>query len=96
MTIQTRKAPKPPVDPADYTPSVQVRHVIAIIAETRFTSPGLSWSIDEGEQRQQTGYRHGQAVILRALVELETRITDSDTLDQLIGDMMEEATSWRG
>lgn len=98
MAIRTQTAPKPPVDPAKYRPSEQVRHVIAIIAETRFTSPGLSWSwsIDESKERFNTGLRHGQAIILRALVELETRITDSDTLDQLIGDMMEEATAWQG
>lgn len=95
MAIRTQAAPKPPVNPAEYRPSRQVRHVIGIIAETIRGDRSSPWT-PETEIRFNDGVRHGQAIMLRALVELETRITDSDTLDQLIGDMMEEATAWQG
>ena len=97
MATKTVAAPKPPVDPAKYHPSRQVRHVISVIADDQYARPTMSSDmISEREQGNRIGYRHGQAIILRELVRLETRIEDSDTLDQLIGDMIEEATSWQG
>lgn len=96
MPIRTQTAPKPPVDPAKYRPSKQVRHVIYMITELRHSRPGMSTMINESEERFNTGLQHGQAVILRALVELETRIEDSDILDQLIGDMIEDTYASMG
>lgn len=81
MAIRTQAAPKPPVDPAHYAPSTQVRHVMTMIVESRYQASNDDRSI---------GFRHALNSVFRQLVELETGITDPDDLDVLCGDLIED------
>jgi len=51
----------------------------------------ISIIIEANGQWMSKDARHGLAIALRALVELETGITDPDDLDGLCGDLLTEA-----
>lgn len=87
--IQVEDLVPVPVKPSDYCPSRQVGHIVEMINEM---GPGISSPWDsERDHGQRIGYRHGQAVILRALVELETGITDSDLIDEICADLINDS-----
>lgn len=89
MATYAQMVSKPPVNPAKYRPSEQVKLIITMIVESRPTETSSWYNADH--RRFNDGHRHGLNVVFRALVELETRITDSDDLDRLCGDMIEDA-----
>lgn len=90
MTTKTATAPKPPVDPGKYRPSDQVNHIIDMIVEGRRHTTLSTWDT-ERDTRFNDGARWQLNIVFRELVALETRIEDSDILDQLCGDLIEDA-----
>lgn len=81
------------IDASKYRPSKQVRTLVTMINEHRYNSDTLSE--DSGERRFHMGTRHGLNLAFRALVELETGITEPDDLDGLCDDLIEDAQANR-
>lgn len=79
------------IKPQDYRASKQVRLVVEMIQAQRVPHAGVG----ESERRFQDGTRHGLNITLRALVELETNITDPEDLDGLCADLIEDAMANR-
>jgi len=75
-----------PMNPADYVPSDAVRLIMFMYVESR-PRESSSW-VNQAEKRFRDGVRHGYAATLRALVGLETKITDPDDLDELCADLI--------
>lgn len=73
-----------PMNPCDYVPSSQVRLVMQMSVEARHAWRG------GGSNPFDVGTRHGLNQVFRALVELETKITDPDDLDGLCSDLITE------
>lgn len=76
------------INPVHYRPSKQAQMMITLINDHRYNSDTLSR--DSGERRFHMGTRHGLNLAFRALVELETGITDPDDLDGLCGDLLQD------
>lgn len=78
-----------------YTPSMQVQAIITMIVEDRAYKP-IGLYETERETRFNDGARWQLNIVFRELVRLETKIEDSDELDQLCGDMIEDAYASMG
>jgi hypothetical protein len=82
-----------PMNPADYVASQAVHLVIGMIIESRIRDTGITWiTVGERQLREQqfhNGTRWQLDVVLRALVEQETNITDPDDLDELCADLID-------
>lgn len=67
----------------DYTPSMQVDELIEMILDERMPrKPACQFN---------DGVRHGLNRALWHLVQLESKITDPDIIDELCGEMLTEA-----
>lgn len=85
---------KQPMNPVDYVVSPQVGVLINMIIDSRPRSID-NWDSPD-DRRFNDGYRHGMNIIYRALVELETGITDPDDLDRLCADLINDVLEIRG
>lgn len=83
-----------PINPVDYVPSEQAQRLIEMILDHRYQEHS-SWT-DTNERRFLDGNRHGLNLAFRALVELETKITDPDDLDGLCADLIQDTIDNRG
>lgn len=77
-----------PMNPVDYVPSDAVRLIMFMYVESR-PRESSSW-VNREEKRFRNGVTHGYATALRALVSLESKITDSDDLDGLCADLIDD------
>lgn len=87
--IAKHLAPTLPINPADYQPSAAVNLLIEKVINSR-PRESSSW-INAAEKIFNDGTRHGYAMALRGLVELETGIGDPNDLDGLCADLISDA-----
>jgi hypothetical protein len=84
-----KKVETQPVNAVDYVPSDAVQLLVYMIMEAQ-PRESSAW-VDASEKRFRDGHRHGLAQALRALISLESKITDAETLDELCSEMITDA-----